>query len=104
MSGLDGENGYWKKKASPQALLQQNRGSLKVSTRAGDWRKEKRVLALRNDAGDCARTGRIKNRSAKVGEIGEKFGKPGGAEIKKNEKGKENRDPGNGDAKKHKAR
>lgn len=61
-------------------------------------------MALRNDAVDCARTGRIKNGSAKVGEIGERFRKPRGAEIKRNEKEKRNRDPGNGNAKRHKAR
>lgn len=64
----------------------------------GEERKES--LAVRNDAVDCARTGRIKNGSAKVGEIGERFGKPSGAEIKNDEKEKRNRDPGNGNAKK----
>lgn len=94
--------GKWileKKRRRRRPCCNKTGGSLKVSTRASDWRKEKRVLALRNDAVDCARTGRIKNRSAKVGEIGELFGRQNGAKMKKDEKGKRNRDPGNGDAK-----
>lgn len=49
-----------KKRRRRRPCCNKTGGSLKVSTRASDWRKEKRVLALRNDAVDCARTGRIK--------------------------------------------
>lgn len=100
-----GKIGYWEKKqASPQTLLQQNRGSLEVSTRAGDWKSEKRVLALRNDAVDCARTGRLKIESAKGRRNWREIWKAKRQKMKKNEKEKRNRDPGNGNAKKHKAR